>query len=58
MTEDPGLEVREALLPDGTEVVIVCAPGTPQDDIDLRAAQLWAEPPEHDAEPSPEEARP
>lgn len=52
MPEDLGLEVREALLPDGTEVVIVCAPGAPQDDIDLRAAQMWAEPPEHDAEPS------
>lgn len=42
----PGVEMRQATLPDGSHMVIACKPGLPQDEVDLLAAQVWAELPE------------
>ncbi|MDX3027519.1 hypothetical protein [Streptomyces scabiei] len=41
---EPSVEMREALLPDGTRMVIAVKPGLSQDEVDLLAAQLWQEP--------------
>jgi hypothetical protein len=35
-----GTEMREATLPDGSQVVIVVAAGTSQDEVDEKAARL------------------
>lgn len=51
MAEDPepgpaGIETREAILPDGKVVTIAVKAGTPQEQVDLIAAQIWQELPE------------
>lgn len=35
-----GTEMREATLPDGTHAVIVVQAGTPQDEVDEKAARM------------------
>lgn len=35
-----GTEMREATLPDGTQAVIVVQAGTPQDEVDEKAARM------------------
>ncbi|MEV5944595.1 hypothetical protein [Streptomyces sp. NPDC051994] len=42
----PGVEMRQATLPDGTKMVIAVKPGLSQDEVDLLAAQVWSDAPE------------
>ncbi|GHB55787.1 hypothetical protein GCM10010331_49550 [Streptomyces xanthochromogenes] len=42
----PGVEMREATLPDGTTMTIACRAGLSQDEVDLLAARVWTDIPE------------
>lgn len=39
--QEPALESRVALLPDGLVMTIEVEPGTPQDEVALMAVQAW-----------------
>lgn len=41
--EVPDTEMREATLPDGTQMTIAVKPGLSQGEVDLLAARLWQE---------------
>ena len=51
MTQEPtlgrlGMEARSVKFPDGSRGIILVKAGTPQDEADLIAAQMWAALPE------------
>lgn len=43
MSGPMGTEMRTAMLPDGTSMVISVKAGTPQGEVDLLAARIWQE---------------
>lgn len=44
--QGPGMEMRRATLPDGSEMVLAVKAGLSQDEVDLLAAQAWGDVPE------------